>query len=125
MSQPEDRILDSWSDDFFFPSMRTMPLKVMSVPAIGDDSFAKMDGTAHLIRNFLVYFGQLFLSSAIVFGKSRNLFFAKEKGFAVAMSVPSRACPIGQGDSNESVLDLCSRTGSPGIKQSEGGRDSA
>jgi hypothetical protein len=102
-----------------------MPLKVMSAPAIGDDSCAKVDGTAHLIRNFLVYLGQLFLSSVIVFGKSRELLFAKEKGFAVAMSAASRACPIGQRGSNESVLDLCSQAGSPGTKQSEGGRDSA
>jgi hypothetical protein len=125
VSQPGDHILDSGSNDFFFPITRTMSLKVMFVPLIGDNSFAGMDGTAHLIRNFLAYLGQLLLSSAIVFGERRELFFAKEKDFAVAMSAPSWACPIGRWDSNESVPDLCSRAGGPGIKQSEEGRDSA
>jgi hypothetical protein len=69
----------------------------MFVPVIGDNSFAGVDVTAHLIHNFLAYLRQFFLSNATVFGKSCELPFAKEKGFAVVMSAPSRACPIGRG----------------------------
>jgi hypothetical protein len=125
ISQPEDRIVDSGSNDFAIPSMRTMPLKLMIISVIGDNSFASMDVTAHLICNFLAYLDKLSLSSAIVFGKSRELTLAKEKCFAVVMSAPSRTRPVGKGESNEWLSDLCSGGGGRGIKQSEGGRDSA
>jgi hypothetical protein len=78
VSQPEDRILDNGSNHFFFPSTRTMPVKLMFVPVVGDNAFARMDGTAYLIRNFLAYLDQLFLSSAMMFGKRGELLFAKE-----------------------------------------------
>jgi hypothetical protein len=75
-----------------------MPLKLMVVPVISDNSVAMMDVMVCLTSNFLACLGKLFLSSAIVPGKSRELIFAKEKGLAVGMSAASRDCPIKQGE---------------------------
>jgi hypothetical protein len=75
--------------------MGTMPLNMVIIPVVGDNSFARMDETAHPTGNFLTDLREVFLSSAVRFGKSRELVLAKEKCFGMAPNALSWARSIG------------------------------